>query len=167
MDAKFVFTPERTPLKALETMEELRDCFGLREISKAEALIKAWPIKEAFHYYLNRCLSAERIVSEKLPEWKEVDEYLLEKKMTPLKTRGEKSTQRLVEEACSSSPFEPMPHVALFVLRAESFLQTGEGGVFDIASKKYDNREHREFDRRQRSMDLLSFLVRRYRPTPG
>ncbi|RYP63419.1 hypothetical protein DL769_006958 [Monosporascus sp. CRB-8-3] len=149
-----------------KSMGDLRARFGLKDNSDAEALLKAWPIKEAFHYYLNRCLSNQRTVIKELPEWQEVDQYLLDMRMMPRAKRKDRSLEELVEEECFNAPYQLMPHVALFVLRAESFLQSDEGTRFEIASRKYDTKQEKEFDRRWRSIDLLYFLVGRHRPNP-
>ncbi|RYP31243.1 hypothetical protein DL767_005872 [Monosporascus sp. MG133] len=149
-----------------KSMGDLQTRFSLKDNSDAEALLKAWPIKEAFHYYLNRCLSNQHSVVEELPEWQEVDQYLLDMRMIPRAKRRDRSLKEVVEEECFNAPYQLMPHVALFVLRAESFLQSDEGTRFDIASQMYDTKQDKEFDRRWRSMDLLCFLVGRHRPNP-
>ncbi|RYP50985.1 hypothetical protein DL768_003569 [Monosporascus sp. mg162] len=149
-----------------KSMGDLRDRFGLKDSSDAEALLKAWPIKEAFHYYLNRCLSNQHSVVKELPEWQDVDQYLLDMRMMPRAKRRDRSLKELVEEECFNAPYQLMPHVALFVLRAESFLRSDEGTRFDIVSQMYDAEQDKEFDRRWRSIDLLCFLVGRHRPKP-
>ncbi|RYP91207.1 hypothetical protein DL770_002684 [Monosporascus sp. CRB-9-2] len=148
------------------SMGDLRARFGLKDNSDAEALLKAWPIKEAFHYYLNRCLSNQHSVVQELPEWQEVDQYLLDMRMMLRAKRRDRSLKELVEQECFNAPYQLMPHVALFVLRAEIFLQSDEGTRFDIASQMYDTKQDKEFDRRWRGIDLLCFLVGRHRPNP-
>ncbi|RYO81113.1 hypothetical protein DL766_009925 [Monosporascus sp. MC13-8B] len=156
----------KTAPGAPKSMGDLRARFGLKDNSDAEALLQAWPIKEAFHYYLNRCLSNQHNVAGELPEWQEVDQYLLDMRMMSRAKRRDRSLKELVEEECFSAPYQLMPHVALFVLRAEGFLQSDEGTRFDIASQMYDTEQDKEFDRRWRSMDLLCFLVGRHCPNP-
>lgn len=146
--------PSRTP----KTIDELRHRFGLTADSDAEALLNAWPIKEAFYAYLNRCLSTQRTRPLELPGWKEVDQYLVE-----IQARHRsKPLGQLLEKKCMGFPFELMPHVALFVLRAEVFLQSDEGSAFDGAGVKYGAKQDREFDRRWRCTDLLCFSVHRH-----
>ncbi|RYP07514.1 hypothetical protein DL764_002443 [Monosporascus ibericus] len=157
----------KTATEVPKSMGDLRARFGLKNNSDAEALLKAWPIKDAFHYYLNRCLSNQHSVVKELPEWQEVDQYLLDMRMMPQDKRRDKSLKELVEEECFNAPYQLMPHVALFVLRAESFLQSDEGIRFDIASQMYETKQDKEFDRCWRSVDLLCFLVGRHRPNPA
>lgn len=152
----------KNPRRSPRTIDELRGRFSLRKDSHAELLLQAWPIKDAFYHYLNRCLSTQRTDPLELPEWKEVDEYLHEMLTRP----RSKPLEKHIEDQCARLPFELLPHMALFVLRAESFLQSDEGRAFDVASKKYVSRHgsELEFDRRWRCTDLLGFLVHRHCP---
>lgn len=174
------FRPPRTAPRPPKTVQELRARFRLGGDAEAEALLAAWPVKEALRRYLNRCLATRRAVPAELPGWQEVDEYLTETALrlgigvgvgveagVPRAASGEAaSLERAVEDACFATPFALLPHAARFVLRVEGFLVSSEGRAFDAASGAYDRRSDVEFDRRRRAVDLLGFLVSRHKPNP-
>ena len=148
-----------------KTIEELRVRFRLKNDAEVEAMLGIFTVQEAFRRYLNRCLSTKRTELIELPGWKEVDAYL-EMKQEPIQ-RAKSATpaaalQHDVEEACVRQPFNPTPHVALFVLRIEAFLVSEEGKAFDVASRRLEYSGEVEFERRWMATDLLYFLINRH-----
>ncbi|KAI1206146.1 uncharacterized protein F4807DRAFT_239132 [Annulohypoxylon truncatum] len=146
--------------RAPKTIEQLRSALRLEDQSKAEALIQAEPVKEAYRKYANRCLSSSS-TTKLLPDWKEVDEYLIELRMR----LGGKTLEEVVEQKCNEQRYELKPHVALFALRIMTFFKSEEGEVYDnpLELHRVRIKEDVSFDRCVRIMNLLGFLVNQNR----
>ncbi|KAI1506761.1 hypothetical protein F5X99DRAFT_423380 [Biscogniauxia marginata] len=152
------------------TLEELRTSLRLGSSSEAEALLRAWPVKEAFHSFVNRCLSSRGPEPRPIPDWKVVDGYLHEKRLDADVRKGKKkkegegeALEERVAGECLQRPYEPLPHVAMFVLRMARFMDTEEGGRFDVGPRRLVKKPGREFDRCVRATQLLGFLLKRHR----
>ncbi|KAI1139906.1 hypothetical protein F5Y05DRAFT_335536 [Hypoxylon sp. FL0543] len=149
-----------TSARAPKTIEELRDALRLKETREAEALVNFDPVKEAFRKYMNRCLSASS-TTKQLPDWKDVDEYLLERRMSRQAREVGVELEKIVDEDCKNRPYELLPHASLFALRIMTFLKSKEGEVYDISLEDHaaGRWEDVQFDRCVRIMALLGFLV--------
>ncbi|KAI0112775.1 hypothetical protein F4776DRAFT_667131 [Hypoxylon sp. NC0597] len=148
------------PAQAPKTIDQLQASLRLQDKSKAEALIKAHPVREAFRKYMNRCLSAGS-TKKQLPDWKEVDAYLLEKRMPRTGRVAGKVLEDIVAEDCVNKPYDLLPHASMFALRIMTFLKSEEGEAYDIRLEDHAVRRHGDiqFDRCKRIMKLLGFLV--------
>ncbi|KAI0843611.1 hypothetical protein F5Y06DRAFT_291527 [Hypoxylon sp. FL0890] len=145
--------------QAPKTIDELQAVLRLKEKSQAEALINADPVKEAFRMYMNRCLSASS-ARRQLPDWKDVDEYLLDKRMSAQARQMGRKLDEIVVEECKNKPYDLLPHATMFALRTMTFLKSQEGEVYDISLDRPTGRwEYVSFDRCKRIMSLLGFLV--------
>ncbi|OTA88613.1 hypothetical protein M434DRAFT_122309 [Hypoxylon sp. CO27-5] len=152
------------PAQAPKTMDQLQAALRLKDKSKAEALLKAHPVKEAFRKYMNRCLSSDSTKRE-LPDWKKVDEYLLDKRMSASARGAGKVMKEIVAKECMDKAYDPLPHASMFALRIMTFLKSEEGEAYDISLENHSIWHHREvqFDRCKRIMNLLGFLVNQNR----
>ncbi|KAI1433224.1 hypothetical protein GGR50DRAFT_518899 [Xylaria sp. CBS 124048] len=140
---------------------------SLRLLTQAdvEALLAADQIREAFRMYRNRCLISDRHVGERLPSWKDVDEYLYDLQLSGeyrlLKRSGQEGNDALLEyvsRICHDKPYQIMPHIAAFTLRVEKFWRSPRGAWFDVGCRAEDAHD-RVFDRYRRIMELLRFLL--------
>ncbi|KAI0539367.1 hypothetical protein GGR58DRAFT_464753 [Xylaria digitata] len=160
----------------------LTKCLRLLGEAETSALLNTDQIREAFRVYRNRCLVSGRYKAALLPDWKDVDAYTYELRLSPefrrsvreAKTRSGAMTQAKLAAAtcpgpyltklCRSKPYVLMPHIAMFVVRVDKFLQSPEGRGFD--ARKDDGKgslgwRESQFDRYARIMKILQFLVAR------
>ncbi|KAI0436918.1 hypothetical protein F4803DRAFT_566477 [Xylaria telfairii] len=170
----------------------LRKSLRLASDTETAALLKCDQLTEAFRLYRNRCLVSVRTGAARLPHWHDVDTYLYELRLSSefrqhvRRSRGSLSgTRRAAKQSkavvavdpstapvddylaklCICGPYVLMPHVAMFVLRVSSFLESREGRRFDVGAKaavkgSAGTRE-KVFDRYSRIMKILAFLVAR------
>ncbi|KAI0547369.1 hypothetical protein F4679DRAFT_367556 [Xylaria curta] len=155
---------------------------SLRLSSEAEtqALLKSNQLTEAFRLYRNRCLVSNRNKAADLPDWHDVDTYFFELRLSTefrqyVRKAGGKDAKPTdpnvaplddyLAELCLCGPYLLMPHVAMFVLRVENFLDSGEGRRFDVCrdvGKGDEGMREKVFDRYLRIMKILTFLVSRH-----
>nr|KAI1457915.1 hypothetical protein F4805DRAFT_160284 [Annulohypoxylon moriforme] len=152
------------PTRAPKTIEQLQSALRLKDKSSAEALIKANPVTEAFRKYSNRCLSSGS-TTKLLPDWKDIDDYLLDARTSRAVRRAGKTLKQVVEQDCVGKPYELVPHVSMFALRIMTFLKSQDGRAYDIPLETHAVRfsQDRQFDRCVRIMNLLGFLVNQSR----
>ncbi|OTA98798.1 hypothetical protein M426DRAFT_17069 [Hypoxylon sp. CI-4A] len=149
-----------------KTIDQLQRELRLKDRLQAQSLVRADAVKEAFRKYMNRCLSAISITKQ-LPDWKDVDEYLQEKRTSPHVRIMGRRVEELVERDCIDSPYELLYHASLFALRIMTFLRSKTGEKYDI-SQNHRSIKHNtdlKFDRCVRIMNLLGFLVNQHRET--
>ncbi|KAI1745663.1 hypothetical protein F4680DRAFT_109928 [Xylaria scruposa] len=150
--------------------------------AETQALLKSNQLTEAFRLYRNRCLVSNRSKAADLPDWHDVDTYFYELRLSTefrqyvRKAKDFKSTAEATDpnvaplddylaELCLCGPYVLMPHVAMFVLRVENFLESPEGRRFDVCGdvgKGDEEGRERVFDRYLRIMKILTFLVSRH-----
>ncbi|KAI1106383.1 hypothetical protein F4804DRAFT_41600 [Jackrogersella minutella] len=150
--------------EAPKTIEDLQAVLRLKNKNNTEALVRADPVKEAFRKYSNRCLSSGS-TRKQLPDWKDVDEYLLDMRMSHQVRRMGKTLKEVVSQDCMDKPYELLPHASMFALRIMVFLKSEKGEQYDIGLEKHAIRysEDVSFDRCIRIMSLLGFLVNQNR----
>ncbi|KAI1753162.1 hypothetical protein F4782DRAFT_498522 [Xylaria castorea] len=151
---------------------------SLRLSSEAEtqALLKNHQLTEAFRLYRNRCLVSDRSCAACFPDWQDVDTYLYELRLsTEFRQYVRKQSKTAdpnvaplddyLAKLCLCGPYVLMPHVSMFVLRVNGFLESREGQRFDVcrdAGTGDEERRERVFDRYSRIMKILTFLVSRH-----
>ncbi|KAL7624606.1 hypothetical protein AAE478_006173 [Parahypoxylon ruwenzoriense] len=142
-----------------KTIRELQGALRLGK-ADAEALVKSEAVREAFRQYMNRCLSSGS-ATKKLPDWKEVDDYLHDKRISTRVRRGVKSVEAAVADDCFEQPYELLPHASLFALRVMKFLKSSKGKAYDVDPDESAvmRWQEVEFDLCVRVMNLLAFLV--------
>ncbi|KAI0181732.1 hypothetical protein GGR52DRAFT_53326 [Hypoxylon sp. FL1284] len=155
------------PASAPKTIEQLQEAFRLATRADAEALADAGPVADAFRTYANRCLSSGT-VSRQLPDWKDVDGYLTNRRMSPQVRRRATATTTLeavVEADCFDAPYDLVRHASLFALRVAAFLRSDAGEKYDVLIERSRIRrsEDLSFDRCRRIVALLGFCVNRSR----
>ncbi|KAI1381241.1 hypothetical protein F4677DRAFT_120025 [Hypoxylon crocopeplum] len=146
--------------RAPKTIEELHVALRLRHRADAEELIKIDTVKEIFRKYSNRCLSSGSTKLQ-LPDWKDVDEYLLEVRTSwPVRKMG-KTVEEIATQDCSNKPYDLLFHASLFALRIMTFFGSDEGHKYDIIleERRVKCPQDVQYDRCIRIMDLLGFLV--------
>ncbi|KAI1769134.1 hypothetical protein GGR53DRAFT_474598 [Hypoxylon sp. FL1150] len=155
------------PTSAPRTIEHLQKALRLPTQADAEALVKALPVEEAFRMYANRCLSAGSASEEALPDWKDVDAYLLEERMRKrVRLLGHLQTlEDVVAKEAFDRPYDRVRHASLFALRVMTFLKSDEGERYDVLPEKPRIKMAQDlaFDRAVRIMALLGYLVHRGR----
>ncbi|KAI0418755.1 hypothetical protein F5X98DRAFT_109321 [Xylaria grammica] len=162
--------------------------------AETSALLKTDQIREAFRIYRNRCLVSHRSNAALLPDWKDVDAYTYElrlssefrryarerrreaggsaaKKTKAAKTgAGAEPLDEYLAKICCAKPYVLMPHVAMFMLKVDTFLQSPRGRKFDVprrgvqggkVSSGGSGGRETQFDRYARIMKILEFLVAR------
>lgn len=145
------------PARAPSTIKELQSALRLKHRSDVEALTKSDYVKETFRMYANRCLSSGAIKKE-LPDWKDVDEYLLEKQTSWSVRSNSQSLEQAVTEESYNNPYDLLSHAALFALRMMTFLR-GKGKKYDVSLDYATCPEDVLFDRYMRILNLLGFMV--------
>ncbi|KAI2467465.1 hypothetical protein F4781DRAFT_308916 [Annulohypoxylon bovei var. microspora] len=154
--------------RAPKTIEALRSALRLKDKNSIEALVTATPVTEAFRKYSNRCLSSGS-TTKLLPDWKDVDEYLHDKRMSRGLRRKGKTLEEAVDQDCVDKPYELVPHASMFALRIMTFLKSERGEAYDISLEDHaiKHSEDPQFDRCVRIMHLLGFLVNQNRERRG
>ncbi|KAI6087446.1 hypothetical protein F4821DRAFT_108356 [Hypoxylon rubiginosum] len=167
-ETRWAFIPPRNkmsvPTSAPKTIPQLQNTLRLKTQADAEALIKALPVENAFRMYMNRCLSAGSTKQE-LPDWKDVDEYLQEKRILKrVRLRGQ-TLEDVVAKEAFEKPYDLVRHASLFALRVKAFLKSDRGEKYDVILDKSQIRQAQDlaFDRIRRIMALLGFLVHQSR----
>jgi hypothetical protein len=140
--------------KVPDTFEDLQNSLNLAEESYARQLVKAKPVEEAFRQYHNRYLKSKATSPEKLEDWKLVDAYIYEARLRS------KTPEIYMQCVCRSEPYNGLPHIALFVWRVMQFLKSEEGKRFDRPSTSVKMEFDRDFERCQRIVSLLGFLLK-------
>ncbi|KAF2968465.1 hypothetical protein GQX73_g5093 [Xylaria multiplex] len=162
------------------SVAHLTKCLRLPGEAETEALLSTDQIREAFRVYRNRCLVSGRFKAAQLPDWKDVDAYTYELRLSSefrrwareakarssaqAKTAATVCPGPYLAKLCRSKPYVLMPHVAMFVLGVDKFLQSPEGCGFDASrddGKGSLSRRESQFDRYARIMKILQFLVAR------
>ncbi|KAI1780751.1 hypothetical protein F4818DRAFT_435948 [Hypoxylon cercidicola] len=148
------------PASAPKTIEQLQNTLRLKAKADAEALVKADHVTEAFRMYSNRCLSANSM-KLLLPDWKDVDEYLMDKRTSRQVRYMGKTLEGAVTKECFDKPYGLVPHASLFALRIMTFLKSDKGEKYDIIleDRRIKHNSDLSFDRCKRIMALLGFLV--------
>ncbi|XXG97445.1 hypothetical protein Hte_003746 [Hypoxylon texense] len=152
------------PASAPKTIEQLQTTLRLKTKADAEALVRSGPVADAFLKYINRCLSAGAS-KQLLPDWKEVDEYLLEKRLLRRVRIVGKTVEEVVTKETVQKPYDLVPHAALFALRIMTFLKSDKGEKYDVIMEesKIMYQADLSFDRCRRITALLGFLVHQSR----
>ncbi|KAK6955677.1 hypothetical protein Daesc_003320 [Daldinia eschscholtzii] len=148
-------------MKHPDTVKDLQVALRLKSYRYAEALVKVDDVREAFRLYMNRCLAAAGSLTRELPDWKEVDGYLQQLRLSFVVRSGQKTLREVVDEDCASKPYDLVPHVSMFALRIMDFLRTAEGSRYDVGLSPEVARhpDDVQFDRCIRILHLLGFLV--------
>ncbi|RWA06674.1 hypothetical protein EKO27_g8435 [Xylaria grammica] len=160
--------------------------------AETSTLLKTDQVREAFRVYRNRCLVSHRSMAALLPDWKDVDAYTYElrlssefrryvrerrrdaggsaAKKTKAAETGAEPLDEYLAKICCAKPFVLMPHVAMFMLRVDTFLQSPRGRKFDVPRRSVQGGKvssgglggrESQFDRYARIMKILEFLVAR------
>ncbi|KAI8955797.1 hypothetical protein F4801DRAFT_176096 [Xylaria longipes] len=158
------------------SVRDLGKSLRLSSEVETEALLKSTQLTEAYRLYRNRCLVSDHSGAARLPDWQDVDTYLYELRLSTefrqyvrkVRAKGADpsgaSVDAYLAKLCLCGPYVLMPHVAMFVLRVNGFLESREGRRFDVgrdAAKGNEERRERVFDRYSRIMKILAFLVAR------
>ncbi|KAI4866551.1 hypothetical protein F4820DRAFT_245869 [Hypoxylon rubiginosum] len=152
------------PASAPKTIEQLQNTLRLKTKADAEALVRTGPVADAFLMYLNRCLSSSAI-KQQLPDWKDIDEYLTEKRLLRQKRIVGKTIEEVVTKESVDKPYDLVSHAALFALRIMTFLKSDKGEKYDASLEEHRIKHDADlsFDRCKRIMALLGFLVHQSR----
>ncbi|TRX89397.1 hypothetical protein FHL15_009695 [Xylaria flabelliformis] len=174
--------PDTGTAKAI-SVTDLGKSLRLSSEAETQALLKSNQLTEAFRFYRNRCLVSNRNKAADLPDWHDVDTYFYELRLSTefrqyVRKAGGKGSKQLestdpnvaplddyLAKLCTCGPYVLMPHVAMFVLRVDNFMDSREGQRFDVCrdtGKGDEGMRERVFDRYLRIMKILTFLVSRH-----